>query len=456
MKNLLFTMFMIFTCITGFSQLDPGYITKFGYSSLIASGKGYPESNKFDPAQFNFKDNKFYIAPGANTTINLRAILPQGMTLGKCLEKVEKTYPANLKFRTDNFIAFCVWSSHDRSGKNLVDATHPWPQKISDEPKWTEWNFAYPVNLSDESKTWSSVGCEWGNEFERDMKQILEYGIEGQKLYILMRVGYSYNNPDARIEKRWNANTQQYENITLSGIGDEYGEPIVACTIEFLPNADITVNLKDNGNGTVNVTDIAGKTDIIWLQSPDATQMDWDQAMTYTENLNYAGFSDWRLPTIDEFKALIKLRPENNHTSPFEWFNANGFKNVQKEDYWTLTESADPMEIQMFSAQGGGYEPTHPKSETGYYSWAVRTDKSKQGYNLVEIKMPSQRTVLKVGDNVIFSKDKYKDMEGIITGINQFSAKIKFTRKANISEMSSGKTKIEETIDVPFENITKK
>ena len=39
---------------------------------------------------------------------------------------------------------------------------------------------------------------------------------------------------------------------------------------------------------------------------PKDLQMDWDESVAYCRNLREGGFSDWRLPTIDELRTLIQ------------------------------------------------------------------------------------------------------------------------------------------------------
>ncbi len=54
-------------------------------------------------------------------------------------------------------------------------------------------------------------------------------------------------------------------------------------------------------------------------------QMNWDNAMSYCEDLNFAGFSDWRLPTIEELWIAYQHKRE--------------FRNMQKDWYWSSTIS---------------------------------------------------------------------------------------------------------------------
>ena len=47
-------------------------------------------------------------------------------------------------------------------------------------------------------------------------------------------------------------------------------------------------------------------TGLVWQDPPSAGNYDWDDAIAYCQNLDWAGKSDWRLPDIDELRSLIK------------------------------------------------------------------------------------------------------------------------------------------------------
>ena len=75
----------------------------------------------------------------------------------------------------------------------------------------------------------------------------------------------------------------------------------------------------DNGDGTVS--DLV--TGLMWQQSPDmdgdgdidaADKLTYDEALAYPDTLNaqgFAGYNDWRLPTIKELYSLIDFRGVN-------------------------------------------------------------------------------------------------------------------------------------------------
>ena len=57
----------------------------------------------------------------------------------------------------------------------------------------------------------------------------------------------------------------------------------------------------DNRNGTVS--DHA--TGLMWMQNDSARGMNWQDALTYSEQLNFAGYQDWRLPNAKELQSIV-------------------------------------------------------------------------------------------------------------------------------------------------------
>jgi hypothetical protein len=51
-------------------------------------------------------------------------------------------------------------------------------------------------------------------------------------------------------------------------------------------------------------------TGLMWHQSGSDDYVDWDEAKEWVEDLNseegYAGYQDWRLPTVDEAVSLLE------------------------------------------------------------------------------------------------------------------------------------------------------
>ena len=73
---------------------------------------------------------------------------------------------------------------------------------------------------------------------------------------------------------------------------------------ERQPFGTFANNLIDNQDGTV--TDQA--TDLMWQKSGSARKLTWRNATAYLEKLNkekFAGYSDWRFPTVEELASLL-------------------------------------------------------------------------------------------------------------------------------------------------------
>ncbi len=94
----------------------------------------------------------------------------------------------------------------------------------------------------------------------------------------------------------------------------------------------------DNGDGTV--TD--DHTGLMWQQTPEAEKMTYDEAIDYVENLEIGGYSDWRLPTIQESMSIAMLDGKLSDDIPyidtdyFDFFYTEGEKKYTGS-YWTST-----------------------------------------------------------------------------------------------------------------------
>lgn len=134
----------------------------------------------------------------------------------------------------------------------------------------------------------------------------------------------------------------------------------------------------DNGNGTV--TDSA--TGLIWTKNANHGAMSWEAAVAYCSNLVYAGYDDWRLPSVARQDALGLMgkpeldtlgRPGGDPKSPSFSTPGAPFTGVQSDLYWSSTVSefynghaSTECAVRMDNGDvwdcGGG----------SYYVWPVR------------------------------------------------------------------------------------
>ncbi|MBI4689287.1 MAG: DUF1566 domain-containing protein [Nitrospirae bacterium] len=77
-------------------------------------------------------------------------------------------------------------------------------------------------------------------------------------------------------------------------------------------------------------------TGLVWMKSPDSTTKMWTDAITYSNNLSLCGYTDWRLPNVNELESLVNA----GQADTASWLNSQGFSNVQPDYYWTSTTYA--------------------------------------------------------------------------------------------------------------------
>jgi len=107
-------------------------------------------------------------------------------------------------------------------------------------------------------------------------------------------------------------------------------------------------NFIDNGNGTVS--DLS--TGLMWQQADDGTERDWENALGYAENLELAGYDDWRLPNAKELQSIVDYSrsPQTTNsaaTDPLFYTtqisDPDGFN--QYPYFWTSTTHLDGINI---------------------------------------------------------------------------------------------------------------
>ncbi len=100
--------------------------------------------------------------------------------------------------------------------------------------------------------------------------------------------------------------------------------------------------LEDNGNGTI--TD--GATGLTWMKVDSGHlkagpgkdgMMNWEQALAWSEELDFAGKSDWRLPTVKELQTLVDYSrsPDTSNSAAIDpVFQVTAIRNAGgKTDY---------------------------------------------------------------------------------------------------------------------------
>jgi len=127
----------------------------------------------------------------------------------------------------------------------------------------------------------------------------------------------------------------------------------------------------DNGDDTI--TD--NLTGLMWTKNANLLggYKTWQQALDYVKGMNAGtypnyGFTDWRLPNVNELESLINA----NETYTATWLTTQGFTNVQARDYWSSTTYAYGTDGAWFFGMSGGDVYHDDKSSSSYYVWPVR------------------------------------------------------------------------------------
>jgi hypothetical protein len=125
----------------------------------------------------------------------------------------------------------------------------------------------------------------------------------------------------------------------------------------------------NNGNDTMTDTRAGGLT---WLKTMDTGSRDWYAADSYCAGLDFAGHTDWRMPTLAEYSAAFSV-PVGYIGSLQDWMGEQGFTvQTVQTFFWT----SDPVTTRpgyywgfvFYSRNQQAMLPTTP----GYGVWAVR------------------------------------------------------------------------------------
>jgi hypothetical protein len=100
----------------------------------------------------------------------------------------------------------------------------------------------------------------------------------------------------------------------------------------------------DNGDGTI--TDNA--TGLMWMHEDSKVAMNWKDALSYAENLSFAGHSDWRLPDVKELQSIVDYSrsPQSSNSAAIDpLFECTQITNEAGEIdypyYWSSTTHAN-------------------------------------------------------------------------------------------------------------------
>ena len=121
------------------------------------------------------------------------------------------------------------------------------------------------------------------------------------------------------------------------------------------PKENIVENFIIHDDGTVTDT----KTGLMWKQQHESQQLNWDDAIQHASKSNFAGYNDWRLPTIQELKSLI-----NEKYTPT--INPTAFPNTPEYLFWSSPPDTLNIGYAWVVATDGGSSSLSSKRNNGF------------------------------------------------------------------------------------------
>ncbi len=109
-------------------------------------------------------------------------------------------------------------------------------------------------------------------------------------------------------------------------------------------------------------------TGLMWIKAPSLTTSTWANALTSAASLKRCGYSDWRLPNINELRSLVNLSKAVQNT----WLQTQGFSNVQSGLYYSSTSDALDTSKTWYVSMSGGTTGSTLKTGSTSYVWPVR------------------------------------------------------------------------------------
>lgn len=172
----------------------------------------------------------------------------------------------------------------------------------------------------------------------------------------------------------------------------------VSVVATLILSASVNAALIDRGNGLIYDTDL----EITWLADANYAMtsgydadgmMAWNDAMSWADQLQYAGYNNWRLPSAlnqDGSSPCTSGECNDSEMGHLHFIELSGLKGIftlptsdpdyalfnntiQEGLYWSSTIYVDDPDYQNYAWEfqfDRGSQGAHPMSEL-YYAWAV-------------------------------------------------------------------------------------
>ncbi len=165
----------------------------------------------------------------------------------------------------------------------------------------------------------------------------------------------------------------------------------------------IAFSFTDNQDGTIS----DNNTGLMWIAIPEAEKMSYLDALEYVENLEYAGHSDWRLPSPEELFSI------SDFSQGWPYLDTSYFK---------FNEASQGGGAQGGEPQGGGAQGGEPQAD-GAQGGEPQADTSTTTQD-----NPSDEASKEGGQfwtNALSNVEGDERLQGIAFGVNHMTGHIK-------------------------------
>ncbi len=170
---------------------------------------------------------------------------------------------------------------------------------VHDRNNRYDWNEAKDLFLGKLNSSRFGGYSDWRLPTVRELACLVDYGAFSPAV----DTGFFPNTQNARY---WTATVCAYNPRNAQAVDFQYGydsqwDQSSAYHVRAVRGGRLSNVFQKGENDTV----IDINTGLMWQQATAPGKYDWQQALSYCENLRLAGYEDWRLPDIKELRSIV-------------------------------------------------------------------------------------------------------------------------------------------------------